>query len=68
MRETIAKSSLNSEELICVLNNSVDSPSSDCVLCFSNGSRRSFTNNLKNIILKTSPCLSPIDVLNGVDR
>ena len=36
VRENIAKSSAKSKELICLLNNSRNSPSLDCALCFSN--------------------------------
>ena len=54
-------------ELISVLNNSGDSLSSDWVLCFSNSIGRSFINTLRHIVLRIPPCLSPIDVLNGVE-
>ena len=67
VRENIVKSSAKSKELICLLNNYGDSLSSDWALCFSNSIGRSFINKLKNIVLKISPCLSPIDVLNGVE-
>ena len=67
VRENIAKSSAKCKELICALNNSGDSLSSDCVVCFSNSVGRSFINKVKNIVLKISPCLSPIGVLNGVE-
>ena len=67
VKENITKSPPKSKELICVLNNSRDSLSSEYVLCFSNSIGRSFINKLKNVIPKISPCLSPIDVLNGVE-
>ena len=67
VRENVAKSSSKSKELICVLNNSGDSLSSDYVLHFSNSIGRSFINKLKNIVFRISPCLRPIDVLNGVE-
>ena len=54
VRENIAKSFPKSEEIICVLNNSRDSPFSDYVLCFSNSISRLFINKLKNIVLKIS--------------
>ena len=54
VRENIAKSFPKSKEIIRVLNNSRDSPSSDCVLFFSNSISRSFINKLKNIVLKIS--------------
>ena len=60
MRENTAKSSAKSKELICVLNNSEYSFSSDCVLCLSNRIGKSFINKLKKIVLKISPCLSPV--------
>ena len=46
VRENIAKSSAKNKELICVLNNSGDSLSSDCVLCFSISIGRSSINNI----------------------
>ena len=67
MRENIARSSAKSKELISVLNNSGDWFSSDYVLDFSNSIYRSFINKLKKIALRIPPCLSPIDVLNGVE-
>ena len=65
--ENIAKSSAKSKELIYMLNNSGDSLSADCVLCFSISIGRTFINKSKNIVLRISSCLSPIDVLNGVE-
>ena len=50
-----------------MLNNSGDKLSSDCVLAFSNRIGRSFINKLKSIVPRISPCLSPVDVLNGVE-
>ena len=67
VRKNIAKSTAKSKEFISVLNKSGDSLSSDCVSCFSNYIGRSFINKLKNIVLKISPCLSSIDLLNGVE-
>ena len=67
VRENIAKSPAKSKEIICVLSHSGDSLFLDRLLCFSNSIGRSFINKLKNIVLKISPCLSPIDVLNGVE-
>ena len=67
VKKNITKSPAKSKEHIFILNNSKDSLSSECVLCFDDSIGRSFTNKLKNIVLKISPCLSPIDVLNGVE-
>ena len=67
MREYITKSSAKSKKHIWMLNNFGHLLSSDYVLCFSNSTGRSFINKLKNIVLRISPCLSPIVAPNRVE-